>query len=381
MRHSESLTTAEIAPELKNPDEVQRHGISLSDLPRELREMIFRHIPDNTGAFTYDIRMSRSKPHWPPSTVGSHMSGDLFEEKYRNPGVALGTGAHSFAILLTCRTIYSEALPILYAATPLGIWRPMYDYGGSTKYPDFTAKLFESLPIHASQQISTLQIQGEFFHRSMQTLLTTATTKLPSWRILEIGLDPHYEDHTRKHWFDGRGARQSWPAFATLHSVAQHLDNINITVSPPEDGVHTRVLTEAQPNDASISGPAYQQFLGLQLQLLVLRIELTVYGALVHADSKLGMEFFMDTLLEKEDLFEIFQRSRLVDECIAGTVKFKLEDQRDWIKEVTGRIVEIFEEERRVSVVSEREVEMKWCKVSYTSAPRGQCMVDADDTL
>lgn len=381
MGHSESQTTAEIAPESEHTDEGQRNSISFLDLPRELRAMIYKYIPDDYGAFTYDIRTNRSNPHWPPSTVGSHMSGNFFDDKYGNPGVALGTGAHSFAILLTCRTIYSEALPILYAATPLGIWRPMYDYGGSTKYPDFVAKVFNSLPIHASQYIRMLQLQGEFFHRSMQTLLTAAATKLPSWRILEIGLDPHYEAHPRKHWFDGREVRQSWPAFATLHSVSQHLESIDITVSPPKYGVHTRILSSAQPNDISIFGTAYQQFLWLQLQMLVMRIELTIYGALLSEDFKSGMEFFMDKLLEREDLFEIFQRSKLVDECIAGTARFKLEEEKDWIREVTGRVVEVDEEQRRVSVVSARVAEMKWCKMSYTSAPRGQCMVDEDDVV
>ncbi|KEQ62462.1 uncharacterized protein M437DRAFT_75602 [Aureobasidium melanogenum CBS 110374] len=381
MGHSKIQTNAKIAPELEHPDEVQRNGISFLDLPRELRAMIYKYIPDNHGAFSYDIRMNRSRPHWLPSTVGSHMNGNLFDEKYGNPGVALGNGAHCFAILLTCRTIYSEALPILYASTPLGVWRPMYDYGGSTKYPDFVAKVFNSLPVHASQYIRTLQLQGEFFHRSMQTLLTSAIIKLPSWRILEIGLDPHYEDHTRKHWFDGRGARQSWPAFATLHSVAQHLDSISITVSPPEDGVHTRILSSTQPNSVSISGTAYRQFLWLQLQLLVMRIELTIYGALLNGDFKSGMEFFMDTLLERENLFEIFQRSKLIDECIAGTAKFRLEDQKDWLRGITGRTFEVDEKERRVNVISERKAEMKWCKVTYTSAPRGQCMVDEGDAL
>lgn len=381
MGHSVIQTVAEIAPELEYPDGLQRDGILFLDLPRELRAMIYKYIPNNHGTFSYDIRMNRSRPHWPPLTVGSDMSEKFFEEKYGNPGVALGTGANHFAILMTCRTIYSEALPILHTATPLGIWRPMYDYGGSTKYPDFVAKVFDSLPIHASQHIRTLQLQGEFFHRSLQTLLTTAATKLPSWRILEIGLDPHYEDHTRKHWFDGRGTRQSWPAFATLHSVAQRLDSISITVSPPEDGVHTHILSSTQPNDISISGTAYQQFLWLQLQMLVMRIELTIYGALLSGDFKSGMEFFMDKILEREELFEIFQRSKLVDECIAGTAKFRLEDQKDWLGGITGRTFEIDEKEKRVNVMSEREAEMKWCKMAYISAPRGLYMVNGDDTL
>ncbi|KAG9565285.1 hypothetical protein KCU71_g5333, partial [Aureobasidium melanogenum] len=299
------------------------------------------------------------------------MSGRFFDKKYGNPGVAFGTGAHGFAILLTCRTIYSEALPILYAVTPLGIWRPMYDYGGSTKYPDFTAKVFNSLPIHASQHIRTLQLQGEFFHRSMQTLLTASMTNLPSWRILEIGLDPHYEAHPRKHWFDGRDVRQSWPAFATLHSVAQHLDSISITVSPPEDGVRTRTLSSAQPSGVTLFGTAYQQYLWLHLQMLVFKIELTIYGALLSGDFNSGMEFFMDELLERQELFEIFQGNKLVDQCIAGTARFKLEDQKDWIKNTTGRIVQVDEKERRISVMSAREAEMKWCKMTYISSPRG----------
>ncbi|THW42141.1 hypothetical protein D6D21_05993, partial [Aureobasidium pullulans] len=107
----------------------QHPGVSLLDLPRELRDMIYAHVPDNTGPCTYDIHMHRKTPHWNPDTVGTPQSGQFFEEKHHNPGVAFGSDGNHNAILLTCRTIHSEALPILYASTPLALWRPMYDYG------------------------------------------------------------------------------------------------------------------------------------------------------------------------------------------------------------------------------------------------------------
>ncbi|KAH0026816.1 hypothetical protein KCU78_g4223, partial [Aureobasidium melanogenum] len=357
-------------PILELEDEDERPSVSFLDMPRELREMIYRYVPENTGAFTYNIYTERTRPHWPPLFVGDCQEGVAFDDKHGNPGVALGTEANYFAILLTCRTIYSEALPIIYAGTPLGVWRPMYDYGGLNKYPNFVAKVFDSLPKPANQYISIFQIQGELWHNNMTHLLNRAIKDLPSLQILEIGLDPYYEASQRKHWFDDRKMlRQSWPAIATLHLVVQRLSRVNMTISPPMDKVH--IISFNHAGGVWLSGSAYKDSLWLRLQLLVIRNELTIYGALLSGNAKAGMEFFMDRLVEGQDLFEVFQGNKLVDQCIAGTARFKLEDQREWIEEVTGRIVEVDEKERRIGVMSAKEAETKWCKMTYISSPRG----------
>lgn len=383
MDNSESQTTTEMALGLKDLDEEQRCNISFLDLPRELREMIYRYIPDDSGAFTYDTRINRTKPHWFPLSVGDCQEGFTFDERFGNPGVAFGTGAYCFAILSTCRTIYYEALPMIYAVTPLGIWRPMYDYGGLTKYPTFITKVFDSLPRPANQYIRVLQIQGELWHNNMTNLLTKAIQDLPTLKILEIGLNPYYDVNQRKDWFDDRKIlRQSWPAIASLHTVAQRLDSINITVSPPKDRVH--IISSNHPDGVWLSGTAYYKFLWLHLQLLVLRAEITIYGALLSENAKSGMEFFMDRLLDRQDLFEVCQGRRLVDQCIAGTAKLALQDEKDWIRDITGRNVEIDEAQMRVSVVSAaREAGTKWCKMTYTLSPRGlavpQGLMDGED--
>jgi hypothetical protein len=351
----------------------RRHSnVSFLDLPRELREMIYKHIPHNTGAFTYDTNIETKNPSWSPMDVGSCQEGSTstFEEKYGNPGITLGAGEHYFAILSTCRTIYLEARSILYAATPLGIWRPMYDYGGASKYPVFIEKAFTSLPTHASQHIRILQLQGELWHNNMATLLNTALAKLSSLKILEIGLDPYYDTTRRRYWFDDRViSRQAWPAISTLHIVAQHLTAINITISPPSNKVYK--FSSSNEDQFCLSGSAYQHFLWLRLHLSVFRYELSIYGALVHRDAKQGMESFMDLLMQREDLFELFQRRRLVEGFVAGTAKFELENEREWLRGITGRSFKIDKEQRRIDVFSEGEAEVKWCKFSYEMKPRG----------
>ncbi|KAI4845822.1 hypothetical protein E4T44_05413 [Aureobasidium sp. EXF-8845] len=349
----------------------QRDGINVSflDLPRELREMIYEYIPLNTGVFTYDIRAKSKIPHWSPIDVGSHQDGSNFEEKYSNPGIAFGAGQHCFAILSTCRAIYQEAMPILYAATPLGIWRPMYDYGGASKYPKFVEKAFSSLPTHACKHIRILQLQGELWYNNMATLLITAIAKLPSLKVLEVGLDPYYDSSQRRNWFDDRAiSRQSWPAISTLHLVAQHLSTITITISPPSNDVHIRSPTN---EDTHLSGPAYTRFLHMYLHLCVLRYEISIYGALLHKDAKQGMEFFIDLLLQRRDLFELVQGRKSVEDCLAGTARFRLEDEREWLRGITGRCVEIDDEQGMVSVVSEGKGDVKWCRFVYEMNSRG----------
>jgi hypothetical protein len=48
-----------------------------------------------------------------------------------------------------------------------------------------------------------------------------------------------------------------------------------------------------------------------------------------------------------------------------------LNDEREWLREITGRRVEIDEEEGWVSVVSRGEAEVKWCGFVYELRPRG----------
>ncbi|CAD0082644.1 unnamed protein product [Aureobasidium vineae] len=345
-----------------------RHTVSFLNLPRELREMIYSYIPHNSGAFTYDTRIKRQRQHWPSLDVGGCQGGTSFDDKYGNPGVAFGTGDHPFAILSTCRTIYSEALPILYARTSLGFWRPMYDCGGQKQNPDFVAQVFSSLPVHATQYITILQIQGELWFRNMETLVSTATEKLPSLKVLEIGLDPYHDLSHRKHWFDHRAMlRQSWPSVATLHLVAQKLSTINIVFSPPKDTVHIR----AHDNGLWISGQPYQQFLWQHLQLSILCYEISIYGGILHNNAKQGMEVFMDHLVQRRDLLELRQTRKLAMECIAGTSGFKIENEKEWLTGITGRVIEVDEEKRKISVVSPKEAEVKWCRMTYTSEPRG----------
>ncbi|CAD0106988.1 unnamed protein product [Aureobasidium uvarum] len=360
----------------------RRHTVSFLDLPRELREMVYSHIPNNSGAFTYDTRIKRRDPHSPSLDVGGSQANNSFDDVYGNPGVAFGTGDHPFAILSTCRTIHSEALPILYAKTPLGLWRSMYDCRGQKQYPAYVAKVFSSLPVHATQHIRILQLQGELWLRSMETLLATAIEKLPSLKVLEIGLDPYLDAHKRKHWFDHRAMlRQSWPAVATLHLIAQRLSVIDITISPPKDTVHINALDDN--TGLIISGLPYQRFLWQYLQLSVLCYEISIYGAILHDDAKRGMEVFMDQLVQRRDLLELRQVKTLAEKCIAGTSDFKIQNEKEWLKEITGRVIEVDEEKRRVGVMSERNAEVKWCRMTYTSEPRGyvvsRCDVDGEE--
>jgi hypothetical protein len=60
-----------------------------------------------------------------------------------------------------------------------------------------------------------------------------------------------------------------------------------------------------------------------------------------------------------------------VEKCMDGTAKFSLNDEREWLREITGRRVEIDEEEGWVSVVSRGEAEVKWCGFVYELRPRG----------
>jgi hypothetical protein len=363
---SEDTTTSletQIANEQRSID------VSFLDLPRELREMIYKWIPHNIGIFTYDTNIKSGNPHWPPTEVESPQDGSTFEERHGNPGIGFGSEEHCFAILSTCQTINLEARAILYAATPLGIWRPMYDYGGASKYPIFVGKAFSSLPTHTSKHIRTLQLQGELWHNNMATLLKTALVQLPHLKILEIGLDPYHDMTRRANWFDDRAIlRQSWPAISTLYIVAQHLSCIKITISPPLNKVN---IVSSDNNSLCLSGAAYKHFLNLHLHLCVLRTELSIYGALIYRDAKQGMEFFMDILLQRRDLFELFQGRKLVEKCMDGTAKFSLKDEREWLRRITGRWVEIDEGEGRVRVVSRGEKGAKWCGFVYELRPRG----------
>jgi hypothetical protein len=360
-------TTTSLETQIVN--EQRSINVSFLNLPRELREMIYKWIPHSTGVYTYDTNIRSNKPHWSPTEVGSPEDCSTFEQKYGNPGVSFGTGQHCFGILSTCRTIYLEARPILYAATPLGIWRPMYDYGGASKHPDFIKKVFSSLPTHASKHIRTLHLQGELWHGNMATLLKKSLAEFSHLKILEIGLDPYYDTTRRANWFDDRAIlRQSWPAISTLYLVAQHLSFIKITISPPLNKVN---ITSSDNNSLCLSGPAYKNFLTLHLHLCVLRTELSIYGALIHKNAQQGMEFFMDLLQQRRDLFELFQGRKLVERCIAGTAKFSLRDEREWLEAITGRWVEVDEGEGRVSVVSREEERVKWCGFVYELRPRG----------
>jgi hypothetical protein len=362
----DSVTTSS---ETKVSHRQENTKISFLDLPRELREMIYAYIPYNTGVFTYDIRAKSKVPHWSPTDIGDCQDGSTFEEKYGNPGIAFGAGQHCFAVLSTCRTIHQEAMPIIYTATPLGIWRPMRDYGGANKYSVFVEKAFSSLPIHASKHIRILQLQGELWHNKMATLLITAVAKLPSLSVLELGLNPYYDNSKRRNWFDDRAIFfQAWPAISELYRVAQHLSIITITIASPSNPVPIRSSTNEV---IDLSGPAYTRFLHLHTHLCVLRYELSIYGALLHKNPKQGMVFFVDSMLQRSDMHELMQRSKLVEECLAETARFRLEDEREWLRGITGRCVEVDEETWRVSVVSNGDAGVTWCKFIYEMRPRG----------
>lgn len=361
-----------VSLETEDTNERPRNAISFLDLPRELREMVYKHIPHNSGVTTYDTTLEPTKSRHYSTEVAIQPASTLFERRYGTSGFAFGSGEHRSAILSTCRTIYQEAMPILYAATPLGIWRPMFDFSGSTHYPVFVEKAFSSLPVHASKYIRILQLQGELWQRNMVNLLNTAVAKLPCLQTLEVCLDPYYDIAERRHWFDDRASsRQCWPAIAALHLVARNLASINITMSPPIDRiwiVATDIETSAK---VRLMDAAFHRFMWLQLQLLVLKYEVTIYGALLHNDAKKGMELFMDLLLERRDLFEMYQGRMLVRGCLDGTAEFRLEDEMEWLKGITGRGFEVDEKEKRISVFSEEKARVKWCNFDYELRPRG----------
>lgn len=361
-----------ISREAEDMNEWRHHGVSFLDLPRELREMIYKHIPHNSGVTTYDTTLEPTKSRHYSTDVAIHPVNTLFQRRYGTSGFAFGSGEHCSAILSTCRTIYQEALPILYAATPLGIWRPMFDFSGSTHYSVFVGKVFSSLPVHASKDIRILQLQGELWQRNMVHLLDTAVAKLPCLRTLEVCLDPYYDIAERRNWFDDRAfSRQCWPAIAALHLVAQNLSSIDITMSPPIDRIWI-VATDIETNTkVRLVDAALHRFMWLQLQLLVLKYEVTIYGALVHGDAKKGMEFFMDLLLERRDLFEMYQGRMLVRGCLDGTAEFGLEREVEWLRGITGRDFEVDEKDKQIKVNSGEKAEVKWCNFTYELRPRG----------
>ncbi|KAI5272236.1 hypothetical protein E4T47_04409 [Aureobasidium subglaciale] len=343
---------------------------SFFDLPRELRDIIYQHIPDNTGAFTYDVYATRERPKWKPNTIGYRKDGHFFEQKFSNSGVAFGAGQHCRAILLTCRTIYREASPVLYAATPLGLWRPMHDYGGAVEYPHFVAKVFEALPIVAGKHIQKLQLQGEFWQKNMQALFSAVNEYLPALKVLEIGLDPYYVSAERRYWFDNRAIlRQAWPAIATLCSIAQRLDIISITIAPPKDFVQ---VVQDNHERAQLANQQLDDFIWSYLQLSVLKDELTIYGGILNGDAKLGMEFYMERLVERRDLFEIFQRDMQIEESRRLVPKFKIEDEMGWLENITGRVMVVDRERMRITTMSTPDASTKWCKMVYEARPRGE---------
>ncbi|KAI5248726.1 hypothetical protein E4T42_05598 [Aureobasidium subglaciale] len=356
--------------QMETMDRRQTPLVSFFDLPRELRDIIYQHIPDNAGAFTYDTYIARECPKWKPNTIGYRKDGRFFEQKYGNSGVAFGAGQNCRAILLTCRTIYREASPVLYAATPLGLWRPMHDYGGAVEYPHFIAKVFEALPISAGKQIQTLQLQGEFWQKSMQALFSAVDEHLPALKVLEIGLDPYYVSAERRYWFDNRAIlRQAWPAIATLCSIAQRLDMIHITAAPPKDFVQ---VVQDNHERAQLANQQLDDFIWSYLQLSVLKDELTIYGGILHGDAKLGMEFYMERLVERRDLFEIFQRDMQIEESRRLVPKFKIEGEMGWLENITGRVMVVDREKMRITTMSAPDASTKWCKMVYEARPRGE---------
>lgn len=252
----------------------------------------------------------------------------------------------------------------------------MYDYGGREHYHNFLDKVFDSLPTHAAKHIRILQLQGEVFQKSMQALLEMIPMKLPALKCLEMVVDPYYEvGERRRQWFDDRAfARQMWPAISCLHLVADKLEEIHITLCPPKNGVYIDLPT-GQGN--WLCGKKYKHFLWSYLQITVLKFELTIHNSLQTADAKKGMQFFMDVLENKRrDLFEIYQRGMGeggVEAYLEKLAGFGLQDEKEWIRRVSGRDVkEIDEGEGRI-IVREGDGEggRKWCRTVYTMAPRG----------
>ncbi|KAI5204713.1 hypothetical protein E4T39_03452 [Aureobasidium subglaciale] len=355
---------------MEEPSRRQTPIVSFFDLPRELRDIIYQYIPDNTSPFTYDTQVVREHPKWKPNTIGYRKDGRFFEQKFGNSGVALGTGQHCRAILSTCRTIYEEAVPVFYAATPLGLWRPMHDYGGAVEYPHFIAKVFEALPITASKHIQILQLQGELWQKSMQALFSAVNEHLPALKVLEIGLDPYYVSAERRYWFDNRAIlRQAWPAIATLCSIAQRLDMINITIAPPKDFVQ---VVQDNHERAHLAKKQLDDFVWSYLQLSVLKDELTIYGGILNSDAKLGMEFYMERLVERRDLFEMFQRDMQIEESRRLVPKFSIEDETGWVETITGRAMVVDREKMRITTMSAPDASTKWCKMVYEARPRGE---------
>ena len=377
---------SETSLETEDANEQPHNVISFLDLPRELRELIYRYMPHNCGVTTYDTTQARKKPDWTSKGVESHPTGSIdFENKYGNSGIAFGSDEHCFAILSTCRTIYLEAMPILFAATPLGFWRPMFS---AYKYLAFLEKAFSSLPVHASKHIRIMQLQGELWDSNMVRLLNMAVARLSGLQTLEVSLDIHYgNSHARRRqWFDDPAIfRESWPVISTLHLVAQRLLSISITFSPPCDMVWINTNNWQRPRNGlprtALTGAAYQQFIWLQIQLWVLKYELTIYGALVHGDAEKGREFFNKLYLQRLELWKMLPERLSVQSCMDGTADVRIEDKRDEFREVTGRSFEVDEKEKRITVFSEDKSEVKWCNFVYELRPRGVVASVAPATL
>ncbi|KAH0282195.1 hypothetical protein M436DRAFT_67263 [Aureobasidium namibiae CBS 147.97] len=372
--------------ETEGANERPHNAISFLHLPRELREMVYKHIPHNSGVTTYDTKLERKKPNWLSKGKESHPTGSLeFENKYGNSGVAFGSDEHCFAILSTCRTVHAEAMPIMFAATPLGFWRPMFS---AYKYPAFLEKAFSSLPMHASKHIRVMQLQGELWDNNMVRLLNMAVARLPDLRTLQVCLDiPYGNSHARRQqWFDDPAIQQySWPVVSTLHLVAQRLSSISITISPPCDMVWINASGWGRARDrrpkTPVTGAACQQFIWLQHQLWMLQYEVTIYGALVHGNAEEGRKFFENLQLRRLDLFQMGLNRLLVRSCIDGTVDFNLEDKKDGLRELTGRSFEVDEKEKSIIVFSGEDAEVKWCNFIYKLRPRGVAALPAPATL
>lgn len=347
---------------------ITKPRITFLDLPRELRDMIYAYIPENTGVFTYDIQIRRRELLWKNDVVGTPKNGRYFEEQYANHGVGFGTGHHKHAILSTCQTIYHEALPILYANTPLGIWRPMYDYGGKDKYFDFTTRLFEALPSQAGRCIRVLQIQGELWQRGMAVLLAATVKYLPALKNVQIALDPYYDNDRRRTWFDEVEARQLWPSVAMLASRATQLEQIDIVFAPPQDVIY---IWQEEAKGVWLSGARYRKFVWSYLQWLVLKVELTIFSGIVHY-SAMTLKHALQMLESRENLAALANRKAEAKAYLMDLAKMRFDHEREWLRESTGRfLVEMSEQESMIIMDSPRDATTRWCKMTYSACPRG----------
>lgn len=105
----------------------------------------------------------------------------------------------------------------------------------------------------------------------------------------------------------------------------------------------------------------------------MLEYEATIYGALVYGGAEEGRKFFMNLRLQEMSLYGMGLGRSLVHSCIDGTAefKFRLEDKRDGLREITGRSFEVHEKEKKIRVFSEENAEVKWCDFTYELRPRG----------